>query len=219
MEDISIRSTTDILLDERDDLRNEIARLREEVARLQRDNDQMLFDTSRDAYAAELAQVRSDREREANEFREQIARLEGDRCEVCDEHGLIYVTAWDHANGCESEEAAMCPACGGTRSGYASEVTKERDAALAERDALAVRVEELKAAEAVVACEAIDAYQAGTPAAAPRTVTPDANFINDCAHRLLTATGWDEIERELRDILADLGLQVEGVQGKETPSE
>lgn len=33
---------------------------------------------------------------------------------------------------------------------------------------------------------------------------PDDNFINDCVHRLLTAKGWDETERELRDIIADL---------------
>ena len=59
---------------------------------------------------------------------ERVAELEGDNCEVCDEDGLIYVSRWDHENNCETEDAAACPLCNGTRSGYASMVTRERDA-------------------------------------------------------------------------------------------
>lgn len=91
--------------------------------------------------------------------------------------------------------------------------------ALAERDALAVRVEELKAAEAVVACEAIDAYQAGTPAAAPRTVTREqvsSEWAEAWANRIARYEGEDVATDIVGRILADLGLQVEG-QGKETP--
>lgn len=55
---------------------------------------------------------------------------EGDRCDTCDENGLIYVTTGFDGER-EIEEAAVCPACEGTRSGVTGRVRAERDAALA----------------------------------------------------------------------------------------
>lgn len=65
---------------------------------------------------------------------QEIAKLRGDRCGVCDEDGLIYVVAGYDTSGpepTEIEEPEACPECGGTRSGFASRVRSERDAALA----------------------------------------------------------------------------------------
>jgi len=66
-------------------------------------------------------------------LKDEVAKLEGDRCTVCDEDGLIYYEVME--DDAANEEAQACPSCGGTRSGYASEVTRERDEARAERDA------------------------------------------------------------------------------------
>lgn len=40
-----------------------------------------------------------------------------DICDVCDEDGLIYVTTGYDVNHGEIEDAAVCPACEGTRNG------------------------------------------------------------------------------------------------------
>lgn len=48
-----------------------------------------------------------------------------------------------------------------------------------------------------------------------RTVTAAA--LRECAEECHYSDGWDECERKIRALLADLGLQVEGDQGKETP--
>ena len=67
-------------------------------------------------------------EAERDTARETIAKLQGDRCTVCDEDGLIYVPV--HGGEDADEEPRACPMCDGTRSGYASAITKERDAAM-----------------------------------------------------------------------------------------
>lgn len=60
----------------------------------------------------------------------EVAILQGDRCDVCDENGLIYaVTGFDGER--EIEAAEVCSLCEGTRSGAFTRVVKERDAAIA----------------------------------------------------------------------------------------
>ena len=64
---------------------------------------------------------------EVDRLREEVARLQGDRCDVCDEDGLIYV---DDANPTGHERPESCPSCGGTRSGYASQLRSDLAEAL-----------------------------------------------------------------------------------------
>jgi hypothetical protein len=57
----------------------------------------------------------------------EIGTLRGDRCNVCDDDGLIWVSP--HGGPNADDEPEPCPECGGTKSGYASRVTEERDEA------------------------------------------------------------------------------------------
>ena len=64
------------------------------------------------------------------ELERLLAEARGDRCNVCDDDGLIYVSGNGEAPpGSHDEIPEACPECGGTKSGYASRVTKERDEA------------------------------------------------------------------------------------------
>ena len=85
------------------------------------------------AEALHLRTALATAERERDEAREEIAKLQGDRCDVCDEDGLIYVQGTSSAGGdlTPDDEPQACPLCEGTRSGYASRITRERDTALA----------------------------------------------------------------------------------------
>lgn len=47
---------------------------------------------------------------ECERLRGEVAALQGDRCDVCDRDGLIYVTAGMDPSGVKLEEAASCPA-------------------------------------------------------------------------------------------------------------
>lgn len=158
----------------------EIARLRADNERLARERDEARV--QRDDFDAAVSIERAIHAREEALLAAEVAKLQGDRCDVCDEHGLIYVDKWDHGQGCVEEVPEQCPACGGTRSGYASEVTRERDAARAERDALAERCERMRAVVEAASIErdlnrwmkkwglpltrterAVDAYRSGNP--------------------------------------------------------
>lgn len=256
-----------------------IARLREEVARLQRDNDQMLFDTSRDKLMSEAAAERAAREREHERFMAQVehtivlqrlieALARGEVPELTDDAPHMSGKARDAGLLLESARTSLA-------------------AALAERDALAVRVEaaerelerwrhevpiegdyvcpnalradnaeaeadlmrgvveaaefqrdysairdnhrhgdpgaSAKAEDWIRSTEdlerAVDAYRAGTPAAAPRTVTREqvsSEWAEAWANRIARYEGEDVATDIVGRILADLGLQVEGDQGKET---
>ena len=82
---------------------------------------------------------------EIEKLRAQLAESRGDRCNVCDDDGLIYVLIGEDAAGHPSQEAQTCPECGGTKSGYASAVTKERDESRAALTAAEKRIGELEA--------------------------------------------------------------------------
>lgn len=81
------------------------------------------------------AEMRDRKRREETELlKEQVATLQGDRCDVCDEDGLIY--ADDGSSEFGAEKAQTCPVCDGTRSGTTSRVIKERDEAAREAERL-----------------------------------------------------------------------------------
>jgi len=70
----------------------------------------------------------------------EVERLRGDRCDVCDEDGLIYVVTGYESDGHEIEHAELCPQCEGTRSGVTSRVVKERDRLKAKLETLIAEV-------------------------------------------------------------------------------
>jgi hypothetical protein len=63
-----------------------------------------------------------------------------DRCEVCDEDGLIWLEEPVDGVAAPLNKPEACPCCGGTRSGFAGRMRAERDVAVAERDDLRLKL-------------------------------------------------------------------------------
>lgn len=84
----------------------------------------------------------------AEALAEEIAQLRGDRCNVCDEDGLIYpVVGFDASTETEIDgPGEVCPECGGTRSGFASQMRAERDGAISAGDTLRIARDDARAA-------------------------------------------------------------------------
>ncbi len=105
---------------------------------------------------AKCDEIHADRVRLADELRplrdevkflrEQVITLQGDRCDVCDEDGLIYVDDEDMG----VEQAQTCPACDGTRSGTTTRVIKERDDAKREAESLRALLGDTRGALATI---------------------------------------------------------------------
>lgn len=98
------------------------AELRADLAASQREADRLRHGeaTAEDGVCTDAVEV--------VRLREEVARLQGDRCDVCDEDGLIYTSdLCDVGEWEDGERPEACPACGGTRSGFASRMRAEAE--------------------------------------------------------------------------------------------
>jgi hypothetical protein len=91
------------------------------AAEAERDTMRHELEAAHRSWQADVARLTGERDA----ARDAAAKAMGDRCTVCDEDGLIYVPV--HGGEDADEEPQACPMCDGTRSGYASAITKERD--------------------------------------------------------------------------------------------